>query len=293
LAAAFAGLMGSSVIGLCALFQLVVFEGQDFLEHAFRFHLIGFHLPFLQMGIFAFGILFLVPFLVALEAVRVHRERLLLLYLLVAVALALATLGKVGGGWNYFLESICLMSALFAVTCADRADRAPARMKVLAVLGVALLLGQYMELPTPNAADFEKDQAIQDYLRSGFPPKTPALSYYAGDLLRAGLTSPISNIYQYSNLIRQGILTDQHLASAIENQRFKVIVLTCDVEQEDPQPTCVRSYLTPRLAKIIIQSYRLDKRFELPSPQKQAPQQSFYAWVPKATGEAGDQPPGP
>ena len=293
LAAAFAGLMGGSVVGLLALFQFVVFQGQDFILHIFRFNLLAFGLPQFQGGIFAFGMLFLVPFLVGLEALRVRREKLLLIYLLAAVGLALAALGKVGSDSNYYLESICVLSALFATTFADRVGKTSAAAELLVLLGMALFFGQFMTLPTPTTPDFEKDQAIQDYLRNSFPPKTPALSYYQGDVVRAGLSSPISDIYQYSKLIRKGTLTDHHLISAIETGKFKVIILTCDVEQEDPESSCVRRYLTPRLAKVIVHNYHLARRLELPSPERLEPHERFFdAWVPKAGDEAGVQPPG-
>jgi len=284
-AAAFAGLMGGGLIGLLALFQFVVFRGQDFFLHAFRLNLLAFSLAQFQAGVLAFGLVFLVPFLVALEGLRVRGERLILLYLSAAGVLALAALGKVGSDTNYYLEIICLLSALFATTFADRVGKSLATVELLVLLIFALLVGQLLTLPNPSPSDFEKDRAIQNYLRQNFPPQTAALSYYAGDLIRAGLGSPVSDIYHYSKLIRKGTLSDRDLVAALENRKFKLVVLTCDIEGGDPEPSCVRQYLTPRLAESIAQNYRVARVLELPPIEKLGPEQRFYAWVPRADSE--------
>jgi hypothetical protein len=293
LAAAFTALLSGGVVALLALFQFVVFRGQDFILHAFRFNMIEFGMPYFKGGLFAFAILFLVPFLLSLEALRVHREKLLLFYLLAALVLPLAFLSKIGTDLHYYLEFVCLWSALYPALFVDRIRQAGAAVELLVLLGIALFFGQFMTLPTPVAADFAKDQAIQDYLRSNFPPRTPVLTFHAGDALRAGLSTPISDIYQYANLVRKGTLSDDHLTTALEAHKFKLVVLTCDVERTDPERSCMRRYLTPRLARVIVQNYRLVKRLDLPRPVKLGPEEYFYAWVPKADGVASDQPLGP
>ncbi|MBZ5515432.1 MAG: hypothetical protein LAN62_11465 [Acidobacteriia bacterium] len=286
LAAAFIGLMGGSVIGILALLQFVVFQGQDFLLHIFRFNLLAFGLPQFQAGVFACAILFLVPLLVALEALRVRREKLILLYLLAAVGLALVALGKVGSDSNYYLESICLLSALFSTTYVDRAEKACAPLELLVLLGFALFLGQFMTLPVPAAGDFKRDEVIQQYLRNNFSAKAPALSYYAGDLLRAGLSLPISDLYQYSQIIRKGTLPGDHLISSVEEHHYKVIVLSCDLGRGDWEQSCVKRYLTPELAQAILKNYHLVKRLEFPLPERAGSADHFYAWVPRSNAEA-------
>jgi hypothetical protein len=293
LAAAFAALMGGGVMGLMALFQFVVFQGQDFLLHFFNFNLLGFTWSKFEYGAFVFGMLLLVPLLVGLEALRVHRDRLVICYLLCAVILALTALSKVGSDSNYYLEPIYLLSALFATTIADRIGRAAETVELLVLLGMALFLGQFFTVPTPSASDFEKDRAIQSYLRHNFPLRAPTLGIPTGDLLRAGLGTPTSDIYQYSQLIRKGTLSDVQLVSAFESRKFKAIVMGCDLEQEDPRRSCVERFLTRRLAWAILQNYRLAKSLDLPSPERFGPEDRFHVWVPKGTDETGDQPPGP
>jgi hypothetical protein len=288
LAAAFAALTGGGVLGLLALFQFVIFHGQDFLLHFIRFNLLPFTWAQFQGGIFVLGIVFLAPLLVALEALRVRHEKLVACYLLLALFFALAGVAKVGSESNYFLEFIGILSALFATTFGDRLQQGGAAAELVVLLAMALFFGQFLTLPTPTASDFEKEQAIQDYLHENFPPQAPGLARFTGDLLRAGLSAPISDIYQYSYLVRKGILSDSHFVPALEKGEFKVIILTCELEQGYLDSPCVRRYLTPRLAKAIVQNYRLVKRLELPSPERLEAGDRFHAWVPK--GSSWDSP---
>jgi hypothetical protein len=74
----------------------------------------------------------------------------------------------------------------------------------------------------------------------------------------------------------------------MRTSKFKVIIVTCDIETVDPEPPCISRYLTPQLAKSIVDNYRLAQQLELPSPERLGRHERFYAWVPKA--ETGDRP---
>jgi len=285
LAAAFAGLMGGGAAVSLAVLQFWIFRGQDFFLHAFLLNLLPLSLVQFQAGVLAFGLVFLVPFLVALEALRVRSEKLVFLYVLIAGFLALAALGKVGSDSNYYLELICLLSALFATTFVDRLGDRLAAVELLVLLVFALFMGQFLALPNPSPSDFERDDAIQTYLRRNFAPGGAALSYYAGDMIRAGLDSPISDIYQYSKLIRMGTLSDRYLINALEKKRFKLIALTCNLEIGAPEPPCVRHYLTPEIAESIVRNYHVHQILDLPPLEALGPEQHFFAWVPKPDPE--------
>ena len=100
------------------------------------------------------------------------------------------------------------------------------------LLSITIFLGQWFAEAPPEPSNFSRDQAVQDFLRQNFSPGTPALSYFAGDLVRAGLETPITNPYHYAQLIRKGALSDQDLVNQLQARRFGVVVLNFDLEAE-------------------------------------------------------------
>jgi hypothetical protein len=189
--------------------------------------------------------------------------------------------GKEGSDTNYFLESILILAALYAALLAERITQPARAVELLVLLAVSLFAGQFFTPSAPQPDDFARDQAMQDYLQKNFSPRTRALGYYTGDLLRAGLETPISDLYQYVQLTRTGTLSDRDLAAALERRDFGVIILTFDLQAGKDQG-CMKRYLTGRLAKAIREGYQPVESLELPSPEMFHSDDRFYAWVPRS-----------
>jgi hypothetical protein len=285
LAAAFAGLMtAGAAVGLI-LFQFLIFRGQDFLLHFLRYNLAPFSWVQFKGAMAVFGILLLVPLLVGLESLRVHREKFLACYLVCAVASALLGAGKEGSDTNYFLECIFILSVLFAALLARRIPEPARAIELLVLLVVTLFTGQFFTPPPPSPRDFDLDRALQDYLRTNFPPGTRALSYYAGDMLRAGLDMPVSDIYQRTLLTRQGALDDRDIVTQLEKHYFAVVVVDFDLQTERER-YWLDMYLTERMRRAIQAEYQLAAVMEMPGPEKLRKEARFYVWVPQAQARA-------
>jgi hypothetical protein len=279
-AAAFAGFMTVGVAGLLALCQFVVFRGQAFFTHFYFYNLLPLSWTHFKGGFIVFAVLFVVPTLVALEFLRVHRDKFFACYLCAAGIFALLAVGREGSDTNYFLESILILAALYAALLAERIAQPAQATELLVLLAVALFAAQFFAPSAPRPDDFARDRGIQDYLRTHFPPGTRALGYYTGDLLRAGLATPISNLYHYAQLVQAGKLSDQDLTASIARREFGVIILTFDLQAGKDQG-CMKRYLTPRWAETIMENYQMVENLKLPGPEEFHADDRFYAWVPR------------
>ncbi len=276
----FVALSALEGLGLLGFFQFVAFPRQAFLDHFLRYNVLPFSWSAWGLGILFFGLALLIPILVGLEFLRVYHNRLLRCYLGSAVLLSLLTVARQGSDTHYFLECVLIVSALFAGLLAERVREASRAVELLVLLGVALFMGQWFAPPAPQNVDFARDRGVQNYLRRNFAPHTPTLGYYAGDLVRAGLDTPISNLYHYTWLIRKGLLSDRDLLAQLRDRRYGVIVLNFDLEREkDPNRTDY--YLTESMRQAIRENYRLATRLEMPGPEKLHVADWFYAWVPR------------
>jgi len=276
----FAALLGACGIALLALFQFVVFRGQAFLAHVTLYNL----LPpdghrFVVEGEF-FAIVVIVPLLLGIECLRRHPNRLLACYLGLAVALSLLTVGRVGADTNYFLEDVLVLSALVAALFAKTLVEPPRAREVLVLITITFFIGLFTSSPAPDSTDLGRDRAIQSYLRENFPAGTPALTYYAGDLTRAGLDVPASNLFHYVWLIRKGTLPGADLLDNISAQRYGLIVLNFDLEREK-DPHRRELYLTPALLEAIAANYRHTAALAMPEPEQIHDDDRFYVWVPR------------
>ncbi len=289
LAAAFAAVMASGAAMFLAVFQFVVFRGQDFFLHFFRYNLLPFSWLQFKGALLVFGLLFLVPILVGLEYLRVHREKFLACYLACAVGFALLGVGKAGSDTNYFLECIFLLSVLFAALLARRIAEPARAFELLVLLVVATALALLFVPSAPSRRDFERDRALQDYLRANIPPGTRALSYYAGDMIRAGLELPVSDIYQHTWLTRTGTLDDRGIVTQLEKRTYGVVVVDIDLEREK-QKYWLDYCLTEPVRRAIQTEYRLAATLEMPDMEKLRGEARLYIWVPR-TGTRTDSPP--
>ncbi|MBZ5515429.1 MAG: transposase [Acidobacteriia bacterium] len=189
-AAAFAGLMTVGVFGLLALFQFVVFPGQAFFTHFYSYNLLPFSWTQFKGGVILFAVLFVVPTLVGLEYVRVHRDRFLACYLLAATIIALLAVGKEGSDTNYFLESIVILAALYAAFLAERLAQPAQAVELLVLMAVMLFSAQFFTPSAPRPDDFARDRELQNYLLKHYP--TPL------DILECGLSPLVNEMKQIS-----------------------------------------------------------------------------------------------
>jgi len=279
LAGKFGGLLVIGGLISLASFQFVVFPGQAFFHH---FVLYNF-LPFMW-GLFVAGVIFfvpvlLLPFLGGVGFLRWHPNRLLSCYLGCSTLFSISAFSRAGNNTYYFLEVVLILSSLVAALLADKKTTTLRTGGLMACLGISLLCCQMWFTPaTPRRQDFERDRAIQVYLREHFPNDTLALGYYTADLLRAGLKTPITNLYHYNQLIRKGILSDQALLDQLRDHRFGVILLTYDIQTQSS--THPPAYLTERLRQAILRNYVLAASQEMPAPQKFQEDDRWYVWVP-------------
>lgn len=210
---------------------------------------------------------------------RWHPNRLLSCYLGCSTLLSILAFSRAGSNTYYFLEVVLILSSLVAALLADKKTTTLRTVGLLACLGISLLCCQMWFTPaTPRRQDFVLDRAMQAYLREHFPNDTLALGYYTADLMRAGLETPITNLYHYSQLIRKGILTDQGLSDQLRDHRFGVVVLTYNIQTQ--RSTHPPAYLTEGLRQAIIRNYVLLASLEMPAPQKFEEDDRYYVWVP-------------
>lgn len=280
LAAALAGLGALGGLILLGIFQFGVFRGQAFLNHFVLYNRDPLLPSRLVSGAVFAGALFLFPLFVALEYLRLHRDKFLGCYLVCATALSMVAFARQGSDTNYFLEPALLLSAIFAALLGERITQPGRAAELIALLAVSLLLAQLFALPAPSRADFERDGALQAFLRRNFRPGTPALGYYTGDLLRAGLDTPVSDLYTYSLRIRQGILPDREILAQLQQRRFGVIVLNFDLAR-GRDPYRANYYLTGRLRDAIAANYQPAASLKMPEAEKLQPEDRFYVWVPR------------
>jgi hypothetical protein len=275
LAAEFAALLAIGSLGLLLYFQWGVFAGQAFLHHFVFYNILPFTARDFRAGVVYFALALLVPLLVGIRSLRVQPDKFLACYLGCTIFLGLATVGRAGSGRYYFYECALILSVLFAALAWKRITQGSNSLEFVLLLGISLFLGQLLTPASPGEEDFVRDRAVQNYLRQHFEPETLALGYYSGELMRAGLETPISNIYHYSWLVRKGLIPNQSLVDQIRNRRYGLIAYTTDLRKfQSPS-------LTESAQHAILANYRLEAVLELPKPAQSQPSDRFYAWVPR------------
>ena len=284
LAAQFAALLAGGGLAALAIFQWVIFRGQSFFEHFLLYNVTPFSwVQFKYAGLMFFILVLSVPLLLGLEYLKSHRNRLLTGYLVFGVVLALATVSKEGSDAHYWLEPVLILSVLTAALVTEKAAKQESSAEVLCLLVVALFFARLFSRDAPQAADFIHDRAIQSYLRQTFPPGTPGLSHWTGDLVRAGMEVPFSDPDQLFYLVRRGILSDQILLDGIRGRRFGIIVSNQDMRGAQS----AKVYALRRTwQEAILSNYSLATSLEMPRPEKIYPDDRFFVWVPRPLGES-------
>jgi hypothetical protein len=279
-AAQFAGLMAVCGLGMFALFQWVIFRGQEFWRHFLLYQSTLFSWHQWEIGFVVFLLMFAAPVLLAFEFLREHPDRMMLCYLICAVLLGVVTIGKESAFLQYFYELILSVSVLMPALLASRLTQRRGAVEVLVLMGVALVAGQWYTPPAPKPADLVQYYAVRDFFQKSFPPGSRALGFRGGDLVQAGFDTPFADLFQTELLARRGVVPDRELLARIREQWFSVIVLDFDLKKErDPQR--LDMYLTASTREAIEQNYKLGEQIEIPFPERFNPQDRFYIYVPK------------
>jgi hypothetical protein len=279
LAAEFAAWLGFAGLSLLTVFELLVFPHQAFLLHFISYNALPFTWQVGRLRLLGTGVVLLVPAGVALKYLRTYPNKLLSCYLGLAALLLLVTVLKAGATVNYFFEIVLVLSPGFAALLVRAMAKPLDTIPLIFYLAVAVLAAQLSGVPMSIAHQehFVEDRSVQAFLREDFRPGTPAVSLFTGDLLRAGLATPITDLYQYTWLICKGTLSDRDLLMELRSRRFGVVLLTNDLESEagahDPFNIC----LTEPLHQAIVKNYRLAISFRFHTAEGDR----YYAWVPR------------
>ncbi len=278
LAARFATLLGLATVSFFLAFQFVFFRHQAFYLHFLSYNLLPYSPKRGLDAVIVVGVTLIIPILAGLTFLRAYPDKLLACYLGWAVILVPLALAKPGSGLNYCLDLLLVLCPLFAALLAKRISKMSSALLWLFLLGVALWLGQLPKGPTnPSPMDFASDRAVETFLRENFPAHSAGLGVFTGDLLRAGLDTPIQNIYQYSWLICKGTLPPQYLVTQVQGRRFRVILLNSDFLNEEDAHQHDYLCLPEPLHQAIVQNYKPVASFAFDLAGKK----HYYVWVPR------------
>jgi hypothetical protein len=279
-AAEFAGMLAAGGLALLAFFTWVVFPHQAFPLHFLSYNRLPFDEGILLRVSLGFAVALSVPLVGALKFLTRQPNRLLACYAGSAVVVYSLIGFLSGASTNRCLECVVVLYILFVAQVATARSLISAAVWTGA-LGMALAVNLLFFVPRSKPADLVQDSALQEYLRSQFPPGTPCLTYYAGDPIRAGLDAPVTNLWHYAALIRTGALSDHDIVAHIERGRYGVILLDFDLRH--PKSSEVADYyLTQPVRNAILGSYELAMQFSIPRPERNGVGDGqVYAWIPR------------
>jgi len=287
-AAEFAGLSTLGLLSLFAYFQWIAFPGQAFWRHFLLYQASLFSWHRFGIALFLYVLLFFIPLLFVIEYLRTSRNRMMACYLGVGIVLGLLTYAKSASGIHYFFESVFVVSTVVTALLAGELARQRMPVDLLLVLTLMLFAAQWSTKPAPRSSDFQQHEVIQSYLRQNFPPGAKALGPAPGDLLQADLETPYAGVFQLTQLVHRGILSDRELVAAIRAHEFSVVTLNFDVWRER-DPYWLRFYLTAPMIEAIQQEYVLATNLDLPLPERERLGDRFYAYVPRRGPQASLQ----
>lgn len=281
-------------LSLAVAFSVLIFPHQAFLSHFVSYNRLPFDEHILLPEILMFAIPLFIPLLGSIDFLTRYPDKLVSCYVGAAVASYFVLLFSSGSGadTNRCLEPLAVLSCVFAA-------RVVTSDGILAGLGWTLplaatfvlvsLLSSAFVVPHIRPTDFATDSALQSYLRENFPPGTSTLCYYAGDPVRAGLNVPVTNLWGYSALIREGTLSDRGIVSRIGNGGYGVILLDFDLGRFNASKIA-DFYTTRPMREAILGSYRKVARLGLPRPEtSRSTDGNIYVWVPKATSRSAPE----
>lgn len=281
----FAGALATTLLLVFACFQWVVFRGQEFWRHFLFYQSTLFSWHDFKMGTLVFLVMFAAPLVLGLDFLRTHPDRLVTSYVLSAAFLGLATIGKESAFIQYFYESILMISVLCAALVAARLKERQTAFDVAALLGFALVTGQFYTPSAPTAVNLAEHQAVQSFFRNRFPQGSRALGFRGGDLVQAGLDTPFADLFQTELLARRGIISNAGLLCRIRQGWFSVIVLDFNLDEEQ-DPFFLDFYLTEASRRAIAQNYHIENSIKVPTPEKLREKKYFYIYTPKQQAKA-------
>ncbi len=277
LAAEFTALLGIAGVSLFAILQFLVFRHQDLFLHFLKYNMIPFswHLAFSWGLVLTF--VFLVPCLVAVQFLQEHQNKLLACYLIWGIILLVVLISKQGSNLNYAIELLLVLCPLFASQLMMSFTLPSRAAAMLVLLAITLWCGNIFPIWVPKPVDIARENAIQAYLTGNFPPGAPALGYYTGGLVRAGLDTPISDLYQYSWLACKGVVPYQILLDPIRKRRYAVILLRFPLSAKGNNKESSGLCLDPQFYSAIMENYRpvtgsIATVFEA---------RRYYGWIPR------------
>jgi hypothetical protein len=277
----FAGLCALCGVSLFAYFQWVAFAGQAFWRHFLLYQASLFSWQRFGIALFLYALLFFIPLLFVIEYLRTSRNRMIACYLGAAIVLGLLTYSKSASGMHYFFETVFIVSTVVPALIAREFAKQRLPVDLLLVQALMLFAGQWSTKPAPRPADFQQHEVIQNYLRQNFLPGAQALGPAPGDLLQAGLRTPYAGVFQLTQLVHRGILSDRDLVGRIYGHEISVITLNLDVSAER-NPYWLRFYLTAPMIEAIRREYVLATILDLPQPERERLGDHFYAYVPRS-----------
>ncbi len=282
----FVTIMTVGAVIMVVIFSRAVFSHQAFLLHFFSYNRLPFDKDLVLPEVLMFVIPLFVPLLAAADFLTEHPDKLTGCYVGSSVAVYFLFLLSSGSGadTNRCLEITVVLSCLFAARIATEARILPALTWIGALgltLGVVALLGSSFVVPQVRPMDFSLDGTLQSYLKENFPPGTSTLGYYAGDPVRAGLDAPVTNLWHYSALTRNGMLPDDEVVSRIRNGGYGLILLDFDLGRFSSSKLA-DFYTTPSMRQAILSNYEPIARLTLPGPEvTRYSDGSIYVWVPR------------
>jgi hypothetical protein len=282
LAVAFGVLLMTGGLGGLLIFQFKVFPGQAFFRHFVVYNLLPFSLSQFALGFAVVGVMCLGPLLASLEFLYLHRDKLATCYLSCALAVSLLEFAKEGSGENFFLECVIITSALFAALMAESISQTYHSAMLVILLGATVLLGTQFSKPTPAPSDWARDRELQTFLRRNVPPHASALGLFTGDLVRAGLEAPISDLYQYTQLASKGTFSDRYLVRQVLERRYAVILLNLDIRYDKDSRGRTFVFLSEAVRHAILQNYQLSTEMEMPGPEKRPGATLVCVWLPRS-----------
>src|SRR5437867_76574 len=289
LAAEFAGLLALGWLGLMGLFEYAIFPGQNFARHYLTYIATTFSPELFLVSLFFFVFLASIPYVVGWVYLREHHDWALGCYMVCALVLFLVGFSRPGSDRNYFVDldwiTSCLVSAYVVERIVNRRGLGSRFILLLAVLFCA----QWFTRPeTPRPIDFVDDRAIQDYLLANFPPHAQGLSYCVGDLVRAGLDTPYTDLFLFSRLVERGVISDASLVSQVRRHHFALIVLNFDPNQEKDQER-MHFLLPEAVLAAVRERYRLRDTLSMPGPERlRKLLDRFYVFVPRKESSASE-----
>ena len=276
LAAEFAALLGTAGLSALAVFQFLIFRHQAFVLHFFAYNVIPVSWQQSFRWAVVLGIMFLVPCAAAAKFLRSHPNRLLAIYLGWVILLVGVGMARRGANINYAIELLLVLCPLFAAQLTMSLTRPSHAVLWLCLLAMTLWLGNVFPVWVPQAKDFTRDGAIQAFLHSNFPPRAPALGLYVGDLVRAGMDTPITDLSNYTWLVCKGRLSDQILLTPLQERRYALILFQFDLQAEKDQDEPGGGCFPQQFYRAITQYYRpvTGSAAELLATKH------YYAWIP-------------